>query len=327
MKRFKILLPLLTITTPLISMVSCKDDKVENVKLDIECQNEHIKIKKQPDETLINHTIVIEYSVDADYIEDVIIKRGIDTITYDCLINKETKVITIPSEQVTADITILLNANPSYQWVFDKTNHAATLKKYYGIESDITIPQVIESEGVTYTVTTIGEGAFGSSSNAVKITLPNTVTKIEQWGCNGAKKLVSIYPTTNLVEIGSNAFQGSSITGLALENIVTLASGALCYCNKLTSISISSLDLTDLPSSLFNGCSKLAVVTLPSSIKNLSLGLFSNCTSLGAIYCQGLTKTQWMALQRPEYGSWHTNVPETCQVFLSDGNYPINDVN
>lgn len=324
MKKIKILLPLLTITTPLISMVSCKGNIDESIKLDITCQDEHIKVKSQPDETKINKTIVIEYSVDDTYIEDIIIRRGKDTITYDCHIDKVNKIITIPAKEVTADLVVLLNANPTYKWVLDDDAHTATLKKYYGTETEITIPQSITIESKSYTVTTIGEGAFGSTSPVTKIVLPITVKTIEQFAFNGAKNLAQIN-CDNIEKIGANAFQGTHIQQTILGSVTEIKSGAFCECKQLASASISS-DIVDLPYSLFSGCSKLALITLPSSIQNLSLGLFSNCTSLSIIYCQGLTKTQWMELQRPDYGSWRTGVPSTCQVYLQDGNYPIDEV-
>ena len=105
----------------------------------------------------------------------------------------------------------------------------------HDFQGPLTIPETVEHEGITYTVTAIGEESFdadGLPLNITGVTIPNTVT-----------------------EIGDFAFWGNSaITELAIPNSVeTIRYAAFSSCESLEHLTLGS-SLTDIEESAFADC-------------------------------------------------------------------------
>lgn len=79
-------------------------------------------------------------------------------------------------------------------------------------EMDIVIPETVEADGKTYTVTSIGDKVFGYEINS--ITLPNTIRRIGNYAFYGSG-LKTITLPEQLEEIGSHAFYE-----LGLESVI-----------------------------------------------------------------------------------------------------------
>ena len=74
----------------------------------------------------------------------------------------------------------------------------------------------------TYTVTAISNGAF-SGSNITKITIPNTVTKIDDYAFNYCYDLKSVTMSDQLQELGSYAFEScTSLESLNIPNTLQI---------------------------------------------------------------------------------------------------------
>ena len=56
--------------------------------------------------------------------------------------------------------------------------HTVEIEKCSYIIGDIVIPEQIEYGGITYTVTSIGIGAFANWNGSTLVTIPNSVTSI-----------------------------------------------------------------------------------------------------------------------------------------------------
>ena len=173
---------------------------------------------------------------------------------------------------------------------------------YY--KGDIVIPQEIDYDGKTYTVTTIGEYAFytgGTASNSVtSVTIPSTVTKIEERAFNGCSGLTEIILPEGLTSIGSSAFGScSGLTQLTIPDAVTtIGEAAFKGCSNLTEITIGN-SVTTIGRSAFGYCPKLTSITIPESVTWIGKWAFEGCTSVttlnyNAIYCRDITwKDAW----------------------------------
>lgn len=128
---------------------------------------------------------------------------------------------------------------------------------YYG---NINIPNTVQNNGVTYTVTSIGDSAF-DTSNITSITIPNSVTSIGNFAFYNCSILISITIPNSVTFIGNSAFYN---------------------CNTLTSITIPN-SVTSIGESAFYNCINLTSIILPNSIKSIARNSFEGCSSLTSI--------------------------------------------
>ena len=106
----------------------------------------------------------------------------------------------------------------------DKTVAVTGGKKFYSKVLELSIPETINYNGITYTVTEIGEWAFTSSIAGCKIErviLPPTIKKIGAGAFDLCKQLSSINLPEGLVEIGAWAFWATpSLTKIYIPSSV-----------------------------------------------------------------------------------------------------------
>ena len=75
---------------------------------------------------------------------------------------------------------------------------------YYS--GDIVIPESVEYNGVTCSVTSIGVSAFYWCSGLTSVTIPNSVTSIESCAFYGCSALTSVTIGSSIKNIGTRAF-------------------------------------------------------------------------------------------------------------------------
>ena len=124
-----------------------------------------------------------------------------------------------------------------------------TVTKVEG-DGDLNLPSKIN--GVT--VTTIGSYAFQDANYEGKVTLPDTVTVIEE-----------------------SAFEDSSLREIVLpKGLKKLGASAFYCCRDLIGADIPD-GITALENNLFAGCHSFAHVTLPKNLQAISYDVFSVC--------------------------------------------------
>ena len=182
--------------------------------------------------------------------------------------------------------------------------------KYSGI---VHIPEEIEFDDVTYSVTSIGNNAFENSFFMTKVTIGNNVTEIGYQAFRGCGSLTELTIPNSVISIGDYAFQSCSlIKGLTIPSSVTsIGFGAFFGCS-FESIVVESdnpnydsrencnaLILTDanrlikgcnntrIPNSVtriaseaFAGCIGLTEVIIPDGVTFIDTGAFQGCTGL-----------------------------------------------
>lgn len=148
----------------------------------------------------------------------------------------------------------------------------------------ITIPQTVEFEGVTYTVTALGEEAFSSCTGLSSLSLPPTIRSIGAY-CFYNCSLASLQLPDSLRSIGNQAFLYSYVTSLHLPAHFEEYGEASFWARNLTSITVDetnphyrsidnwlyskdSLTLCIVP----DGVS--GVITVPSFVRHLGEQVF-----------------------------------------------------
>ena len=148
------------------------------------------------------------------------------------------------------------------------------ITRYYGSLSDVVIPDTYKN----YTVTTIGHSVF--DNDGIKtVTVPDTVTDIQDYAFASNKNLSSIKLSANLEHLGTNAFfYCMSLETIelpaTLKNIEPFAFSA----SGLKTIVIpESENLTELPEFMFHQCPNLKEVTIPATITSIARNAFNEC--------------------------------------------------
>ena len=191
---------------------------------------------------------------------------------------------------ILAMIPMLVSALPIVEingisYDLDSQNHQATvtskIPKYKG---DMQIPATVIYEGIEYSVTSIGNGAFSGCTGLTSVNIPNSVTTIGNGAFSGCTGLTSITIPNSVTSIGSSAFYGcSSLTSAAIGNsVTTIGIGAFCDCTSLTSAAIGN-SVTTIPSSAFQDCSSLTSITIPNSVTTIDGWAFNGCKSLTSV--------------------------------------------
>ena len=141
----------------------------------------------------------------------------------------------------------------NYEFNAETKQAIVTYKRNYS--GEVVIPESVEHEGITYSVTSIGEEAFYECSGLTSVTIGNSVTSIGDrafYECDG---LTSVTIPNSVTSIGSGVFDGcSGLTSVTIPNSVTsIGSGAFSGCSGLTSVTIPN-SVTSIGDSAFEGC-------------------------------------------------------------------------
>lgn len=108
---------------------------------------------------------------------------------------------------------------------------------YYG-RTEILIPSSVNYNGVNYKVAGIGAWAFDNAVNLSSITIPESVTYIEESAFYNCSSLTSLNIPSNVHSIYDNAFQGcSKLASILIPKSVTyIGNGLFQNCDGLESI-------------------------------------------------------------------------------------------
>ncbi len=164
--------------------------------------------------------------------------------------------------------------------------NSVKVHSYDGTDSVLIIPSHITYNGTNYPVTTIGDYAFSYSYYACvsSITIPNTVTTIEEYAFFNCGCLRYINIPNTVTSIGEGAFECcSNLLSINIPNsLTTINSHTFNTCSNLTSITIPN-SVTHIGIGAFNGCTNLTSITIPNSVIYIGAFAFQECENLTSI--------------------------------------------
>lgn len=151
-------------------------------------------------------------------------------------------------------------------------------------DATINVPETVEFEGATYTVTGIGAGAFRGCKNLTEIHIPATVDFIGNNAFNGCENVEVFQLPNNLKTIDAAAFFAcSKITEINIPgNVTKLGKQCFASCKALKNITVPS-SVVDFGENMFQGCTALETVELPQSVVTIPEYTFDHCVSLTTI--------------------------------------------
>ena len=144
-----------------------------------------------------------------------------------------------------------------------ESKEAAVIAKSNGRYSgEIVIPESVEHEGTTYSVTSIGGCAFYECSGLTSVTIGNSVASIGEYAFAWCHGLTSVTIPNSVTSIGNYAFQ---------------------YCSGLTSVTIPN-NVTNIGERAFYYCLGLTSVTIPNSVTSIGYRAFEGCSGLTSVH-------------------------------------------
>ena len=161
------------------------------------------------------------------------------------------------------------------EFVVDDGTYRCGIKAYLGNDTNITIPDKIN--GIE--VGSINERCF-KNSNIESVTLPSSVTSIEQQAFYGCDNLKSIN-LSNVKFIGTEAFTNCP----SLTDNIDLSSVEFISERGLAGTYFKTMNLpkcTDIRDSAFEDCTMQKIVL--NNATNLGSNVFKNCKNLEMIY-------------------------------------------
>ena len=199
------------------------------------------------------------------------------------------------AEEITHQVELTCPGNGDCWWGYDKPT------------GYLVLPEEVEYDGVTYTLTMIGDGAFYDCTDLTSVVIPNTVTYlgygvfgfctgltwvslpdsityISSYTFDYCTSLTSIYIPESVTTIGEEAFDDcTSLTSIHFpDSLTTIGDRAFWYCVGLTSIEIPN-SVTSIGEGAFQDCGGLTSIEIPSSVTYLGSNPFRGCRSLEQI--------------------------------------------
>lgn len=187
-----------------------------------------------------------------------------------------------------------------------EVTYPSSLNSSNAYRGNISIPQEITFNGITYSVVSIGNNAF-KSSELTGITIPNSIKSIGQYAFCESIGLEGVNIPNSVITIGKSAFQnctgmnelkiGSSVTSigeLAFANCLSLKDvtipdavtqigiRAFQACRGMTSLSIGN-SVKVIEGWAFEWCDSLTDVTIPNSVTAIGYGAFQSCPNLSRV--------------------------------------------
>lgn len=161
-------------------------------------------------------------------------------------------------------------SNADYE-IIDLENGTGTVK-YLSPNANsqiIKIPETVTVYGVTYKVTSIGEGAFEDNKNVTRIIMGSNITNIEKNAFKGCSYLTSVIIGNNVTQIGNKAFyKCKNLTKITIPSKINkIGKQAFYGCKRLKKITIKTTKLTNkrIGSKAFKGTYERAMVKVPKS--------------------------------------------------------------
>ena len=137
----------------------------------------------------------------------------------------------------------------------------------YDYSGDITIPEKINYNGNSYTVTSICDNSFRGCENITSLHLPYTIKYLDNYEFQNCRGLEAIHLPDSLISIGSYAFENCSIKDLNIPTTLSKVS-----VNGFSGFNVTNVHITDLSA----WCNVRYYNNYPSSLSSICKNIYLN---------------------------------------------------
>ena len=153
----------------------------------------------------------------------------------------------------------------------------------------VVIPASVTYNGITYSVTSIGDSAFRDCSGLASVVIPDSVEIIGVYAFYNCDGLTSVVIGNSVTSIGNSAFAycyGLTSVEFNAENCTTMGSSSYPVfggCAALSSVTIGE-NVRTIPAYAFWGCVGLTSIVIPNSVTSIGDFAFYYCSSVESLY-------------------------------------------
>ena len=153
------------------------------------------------------------------------------------------------------------------------------------LSANLTIPDSVANNGITYSVTSIGKIGFHYCNNLVNVKILGGVNTIGDRAFQFCKALKSVELSDSVTSIGDGAFNNcDNLVNVVLPSSLTsIGDTAFNNCHNLVNITLPS-DLTSIGNGAFQFCSSLTSITIPASVTKNAENIFGGNSNLENIF-------------------------------------------
>ena len=191
---------------------------------------------------------------------------------------------TISSNVITA-VTVTSGVGTTYAVIPDSVTSIAN-SVFNTVDARTLITEFIcTSESL---LTQFGISVFSGCINLINVTLNSTSLKILGGSCFQGTSLPNITIPNSVTTINQGCFGNcSSLTSIEIPNsVISIGFYAFENCSTLRSVIISN-SLTSIADGTFYNCTSLLSVTIPSAVTTIGENAFENCTGLTSVTLEG----------------------------------------
>jgi len=212
-------------------------------------------------------------------------------------LSNATETITVTSDTVLvaefAKDSSLMASELHYEITSDSTVEVVKSDDYKTLKK-VVIPETVEIEGKTYTVTSIGKDAFEYCKKITTVSIPNTVVRISSDAFFNCDSLISMDIPNSVTHIGHGVFYGcDNLTSVNIPNsVISIDNQVFTNCQKLIGINVANdnshfssgegvlfnKDKTEL---MYFPAGKTGEYSIPNTVTTIADEAFG--------YCEGLT--------------------------------------
>ncbi|MBR6635004.1 MAG: leucine-rich repeat domain-containing protein, partial [Clostridia bacterium] len=154
-------------------------------------------------------------------------------------------------------------------WTYTVSNDIATITKYNGLNTSITLPTSLGG----YPVKHVGYSSFKDNISISSVVIPEGIETIGDYAFLNCSYLKSVKIPKSIKNIGTGSYSGGCFENCIRLETVTLTEGGA--------------EEAEIHPGVFKKCTALKSIVIPANYKNTGNSAFEGCTSLKTVVIKG----------------------------------------
>lgn len=178
---------------------------------------------------------------------------------------------------------------------------------------DVVIPEKVSYNGKEYIVEGIWDEAFRDNAKITSFTMQgNSLTSIGEYAFSKCTSLKKVSLPQSVTRIEKYAFQYCGLESFEMPPVTYLEEGMLYNCNDLKSVTLSP-SLKTLPKHTIYSCNSLSELVIPEGVETLGSGCINYCSNLTTVKLPSTLTTIEDNVMFQCFAVKHLNLPSSLR--------------